>query len=40
VAGRAVLGDPARLASLKANARRIATPRAAFEVADRAVAMA
>ncbi len=36
----AVLGDPARLASLKANARRIARPRAAFDVADQAAGFA
>lgn len=36
----AMLGDPGRLASLKANATRIATPRAAYAVAERALAMA
>ena len=36
----AVLGDAGRLASLKANAGRLARPRAAFDVADRAVTLA
>ena len=36
----AVLGDPGRLASLKANARRIAKPRAAYDVAARAMQLA
>jgi processive 1,2-diacylglycerol beta-glucosyltransferase len=34
-----LLGDPARLASLKANARRLGRPQAAFEVARAALAM-
>lgn len=36
----ALLRDPARLAQLKANARRLGRPRAAFEIVERALPMA